>query len=522
MSDNGLPTGRPKHSRSTSVTISTKTTSHQRKPSFNFQKSLPEQTNPQATQQATAAKRNSISQQHQQQSGLLFNSFYSRLHSFLNPTAPLLPRVKNANAFGGSRQSGVLSLVLQSKLIRFLALFYIIFSVFLSLNHTWKYLFHSKSTKQADVVVYDDFVPHRTYDADETYSLMDTMTHGVKMHKLFSKSYYEAANGVQPFWLQAREAPAEDQVSIITTATAETWDEFKKLTEYWEGPISVIVHVDQNDQDTITKIQQEYDTIPELFNKVDVHLAKIPNGGKLSVLFPRNAERNLARLLARTEFIMDLPYGRIPASALANTLESNKEAIVSLLRSGDLLVLPTFAYKHDDEVDVTDLPFDKSRVLELIHEDVIYLSDNHWKENEGPTDLDRWTYASSLYAVEKYEFHYEPVVIESKTVQPWCSERFLDSRAACIFSSYLMGNEIWVLPDDYVVQLPNEEEHDVSDFDKVVENRIYAKFYWEQCVHHARQLDALGLWKSPRSRHVRNQCSRVIQNWGKGIIGKPE
>jgi hypothetical protein len=227
----------------------------------------------------------------------------------------------------------------------------------------------------------------------------------------------------------------------------------------------VIVHVDQNDEETITKIQQEYETIPELFNKVDIHLAKIPNGGKLSVLFPRNAERNLARLLARTEFVMDLPYGRIPASALANTLESNKEAIVSLLRAGDLLVLPTFAYKHDDELDVTDLPFDKSRVLELIHEDVVYLSDNHWKENEGPTDLDRWTYASSLYAVEKYEFHYEPVVIESKTVQPWCSERFLDSRAACIFSSYLTGNEIWVLPDDYVIQLPNEDQHDVSDFD---------------------------------------------------------
>lgn len=167
MSENGLPTGRSKHSRSTSVTISTKTTSHQRKPSFNFQKSLPEQTNQQATQQATAAKRTSSSQQqqHQQQSGLLFNSFYSRLHSFLNPTAPLLPRVKNANAFGGNRQPGILSLVLQSKLIRFFALFYIIFSVFLSLNHTWKYLFHSKGTKQADAVVYDDFVPHRTYDA---------------------------------------------------------------------------------------------------------------------------------------------------------------------------------------------------------------------------------------------------------------------------------------------------------------------------------------------------------------------
>jgi hypothetical protein len=56
----------------------------------------------------------------------------------------------------------------------------------------------------------------------------------------------------------------------------------------------------------------------------------------------------------------------------------------------------------------------------------------------------------------------------------------------------------------------------------VIEKRLYAKFYWEQCVYHGRQLDAMGLWNSPKADHIREQCSRVIQNWGRGLIGKPE
>ncbi|KAI7895586.1 uncharacterized protein EV154DRAFT_413122 [Mucor mucedo] len=347
------------------------------------------------------------------------------------------------------------------------------------------------------------------------------MTHGLKMHKLFSKSYYDAAKLIQPFWLKATVAPEKDQVTIVTTATADTWDELVKLTGYWEGPISVIIHIEQEDEASVERISQEYQSSPDLFKNVNVHLAQIP-GDKLSVLFPRNAERNLARLLSQTDYIMDLPPHVIPATDLHRTLELNKERIDQLLQSGDVLALPTFQFKDMDEVLTDDIPTDKSQLMAIINEDKMVLDDKHWKENEGPTDLEKWLEAESLYAVEKYEFHYEPVIIESKTIQPWCSERFLDSRAACIFSSYLQGNEIWVLPYDYMVQLPRPAEQEVSDFDNVVENRIYAKFYWEQCVHHARQLDALGLWKTPRSKHIRSQCSRVIQNWGKGLIGKPE
>lgn len=290
------------------------------------------------------------------------------------------------------------------------------------------------------------------------------MSHGLKMHKLFSKSYYDAAKLIQPFWLKATAIPEKDQVTIVTTATADTWDELVQLTGYWEGPISVIVHIEEEDEESVERISQEYQSSPELFKNVDVHLAQIP-GDKLSVLFPRNAERNLARLLSQTDYIMDLPPHVIPATDLHRTLELNKERIDQLLQSGDVLALPTFQFKDIDEVLRDDIPNDKSQLMAIINEGKMFLDDKHWKENEGPTDLDKWMEAESLYAVEKYEFHYEPVIIESKTIQPWCSERFLDSRAACIFSSYLQGNEIWVLPYDYMVQMPGPAEQEVSDFD---------------------------------------------------------
>lgn len=239
--------------------------------------------------------------------------------------------------------------------------------------------------------------------------------------------------------------------------------EIYNSSHFFLGHISAFIHIEQDDTESIEKIKQEYLNTPDLYKNVDLHLAQIP-GEKLSVLFPRNAERNLARLLAPTDYIMDLPPHVIPATDLRYTLEINKDSIDQLLRSGDILALPTFQFKSM-EATRNDIPYDKNKLIIALGEDKLFLDDKHWKQNEGPTDLEKWMDAESLYSIEKYEFHYEPVIIESKTIQPWCSERFLDSRAACLFSSYLQGNEIWVLPTDYMIQMPKLADPEVTDFD---------------------------------------------------------
>ncbi|ORX45490.1 hypothetical protein DM01DRAFT_1364592 [Hesseltinella vesiculosa] len=334
------------------------------------------------------------------------------------------------------------------------------------------------------------------------------MTHGLTMSKLFAKTNYQTARGVQPHWLTASQTPDQEAITAVTVVTLDTWKDLERLTQQWK--------------DSKSKVKELYNSNPAMMERMDIHLSPAPQPG-ISVLVPRNAERNLARMFARSDYIMELPSNVLPVTDLQHTMVTNKEMFTTLLRNGDVLVIPTFGFTDQQESQYR-LPSSKASVLTMLERDQIYMIDKHWKPNAGPTDVDHWKSATTLYPVDRYDFHYEPIVIQSKTVQPYCPERFLDSRSACLFASYLGGNEFWVLPDDYAVELPAMEKSILSDFDAshVIENRLYAKFYWEQCVHQARQLDSLGLWKGKRSEHIRTQCSRVIQNWGKGLIGKPE
>ncbi|KAL0095325.1 velvet factor-domain-containing protein [Phycomyces blakesleeanus] len=392
----------------------------------------------------------------------------------------------------------------RSKLVRFLLLVYCVFSVFLTINHSWHWL---RSGPVLDSRFGENWVAQRTYNQDDTYSVVDGMSHGLKMAKLLSKSYYEAAEAVEPYWLKASKVPFEEDVSIITTVTPGTWTELVRLVEHWQGPVSATLQVkdDKDGLQEMSKIRAAYNENPKLATRLDIHLSR--HGGRQpSVLLSRNAERNLARLFARTEFIVEMPNSMVPGTNLRKTLEANQATFVKVLREGDVLVVPTFGFPRYDKESYT-VPHHKARLLELVEEEEMIMIDKHWKTNQGPTNMTHWKDADILYLVEKYEFHYEPVVIESKTVQPWCAERFLDSRSACRFSSYLTGAKFWVLPDDFVVQLPENKDSVLTDFDNVIESRLYAKFYWEKCVHYARQLDALGLWRGSRSQHIRTQCS---------------
>lgn len=178
MSD--LPTVRPKHSRSTSITTSKKTTSHQRKPSLNVQQQQQQQQilqTPKPELKRHSSSRASLNTTPTTVSNLprFINSIILRVHSFLNPSGPLLPHSKHGNAFGGTAKPSLLSKLAQSRFIRFAALFYVIFSAFLSLNHAWKYFVSSPNGsnnsirfKQTDAALdeqfNDDWVPQRTYD----------------------------------------------------------------------------------------------------------------------------------------------------------------------------------------------------------------------------------------------------------------------------------------------------------------------------------------------------------------------
>ncbi|KAI7865099.1 hypothetical protein BDF14DRAFT_1730893 [Spinellus fusiger] len=320
--------------------------------------------------------------------------------------------------------------------------------------------------------------------------MIDTLSHEVKMSKLLSHVHYGTTYKTEPYWLKADRS--SHTLTLLTNLSLKEWSYLRQLAKHWQ-----------------VNIQQEYASERDVFRYVDVHLlvVKSESIGILS----HNSERNIARLYARTDYVCDMPVGILPSSHLLSNWKKSHTNYIHLLAQGDVLVLPHFKLLPHHS-----MPTTKSQLLQYHKE--INDSSSTLPLNSNPTNIDHWIETTSLYKVDHYEHHYNPIAIHSKTVVPWCPERFLDKRSACFFTSYMSGSEFYVLPIDYAVQLFARDT--LRPIDHVIELRLYTKYYWEQCVYQTRQLNTLGLWAGPQSLHVRQQCSRVIFYWGKRFIQK--
>ncbi|KAI9472314.1 MAG: velvet factor-domain-containing protein [Benjaminiella poitrasii] len=438
------------------------------------------------------------------------NQINNWLDQFLLNSSPLLPSQHQKQ-----QKKSLKHAVLKSFWFRLFAIFYILFSIFLTSAHFLSWFFNVEAQNQEESNISTSWYYQRTYDADEPYSLISNMSHGLKMSKLFSQGHYDALKYVQPYWLQAVRVFNPTDVTLYTTITPGTWKDLVELADSWDGPISATFHISKSEKQVITnKIEYEYKSNPKVFSNVDIHLIETDQGieKRASIMVPLNVERNLARIHSKTQYVAEIPTNVLVNANFRQNWIANKKRYTSLLDQGDLLVIPLFKMMDNTNYRI---PTNKEEVLA----GGLALHDAHFELDDGPTDFETWKNARDIYTVKQYTMDYEPIVIQSKNIQPWCSERFVDKKSACLLPSYLAGNNFLVLPNDFAVQKPRHEQKTaISDLDIVIEKRLYSKFYWEQCVYQGRQLDALGLWQSKKSEHIRQQCSRVIQNWGKGLI----
>lgn len=167
-------------------------------------------------------------------------------------------------------------------------------------------------------------------------------------------------------------------------------------------------------------LEAEYKSIPALSNNVDLHLVETPNGIEkgASILVPLNVERNLARIYARSNHVSDMPINTVIATNLRQTMLKHRTQYTDLMEKGDLLVIPTFKFRNG--LNKLQLPQTKKELVGLVeNEEALGLYDAHFELNQGPTDFEAWKKANDLYVVKQYTMDYEPIVIESKTVQPW-------------------------------------------------------------------------------------------------------
>lgn len=406
------------------------------------------------------------------------NSWFDQLL----PQSSVLPHQQQ------QQQESTKNTILKSRWFRLSIVVYILFSILLTAAHVTSWLF---SGNQANVLYHksfnsmDNLSYQRTYDAgkqnlflyvfrtntilEESYSLLSNMSHGLKMSKLFAQGHYDALKYVQPFWQRATKAPESKQVTFIVTTTPNTWKDLVQMAKNWDGPISATLHVSSKfDKNVLLSIESEYKSKPELFENVDLHLVETPNGIEkmASIMVPVNVERNLARIYARSDHVSDVPFNIVIATDLRQTLQKNQAKYTQLLNQGDMLVIPTFKFDNEQQLSQIQIPQTKKELVGLVEgEHLLGLYDSNFDLNQGPTEFNKWKKANNLYAVTEYTMDYEPIVIQSKTVQPWCSERFVDKKSACLLSSYLAGNDFFVLPNDFAIQKPSNKNTAISDLD---------------------------------------------------------
>ncbi|KAG1181210.1 hypothetical protein G6F36_010048 [Rhizopus arrhizus] len=151
-----------------------------------------------------------------------FNHWFDSLigHSQQQPTLPLNQQQQQQQ---------------KKRWLRLSVLFYVVFSILLTSAHctSWFFRFLSQNTK-------DDFVFERTYDADLSYSSLTDMSHGLRLSKMFPKGEYHALNGVSPFWQSASQPAQDDEVTLLTTISAESWKELVALAENWNEKITFL------------------------------------------------------------------------------------------------------------------------------------------------------------------------------------------------------------------------------------------------------------------------------------------
>ncbi|GAA5941155.1 hypothetical protein JCM10213_001733 [Rhodosporidiobolus nylandii] len=180
------------------------------------------------------------------------------------------------------------------------------------------------------------------------------------------------------------------------------------------------------------------------------------------------------------------------------------------------------------------------------------LHDRRWDLNHGPSNWYLWRKSSTdprllespssggglglgldgavgggkeVYRVVDYDLHYAPLVVVSKAGQPWCTERFDEVRAACVYQMYLSGAEMWVVPDEWAYTLevlekkPDGVKEDPAEkLKNSIQSRLYGKFHQEACMHYGREFLSQAMWDSDKAQHLRETCATTLGSWGMGSV----
>ncbi|TFK51106.1 hypothetical protein OE88DRAFT_1630451 [Heliocybe sulcata] len=290
-----------------------------------------------------------------------------------------------------------------------------------------------------------------------------------------------------PYFYRATADLEKDDITIATLVTSNRFGVFKKLVEDYQGPISVAIHIKDTAEEVealLDRLHELYTSVPAMSAYVDIHL--------MIDHFDRqfNTWRNVARLFARTDYVMMLDVDFALCTDFRSSVRRSRP-IMDKLESGDAaFVLPAFEYvKQRDGIEQANLPRSKKALVSLVKQGVIDVFHRSWAPGHNSTDYPRF-YSSrpgEVYKVTQYQSAYEPYVIFKKEGPPWCDERFVGyggNKAACLFEMYLSGISFYVLSDHFLIHQSHPYEEEARKSERKYNKKIYSDFKEEACLRY--------------------------------------
>ena len=366
-----------------------------------------------------------------------------------------------------------------------------------------------------------------------------TMSASLFLSKAFQVShehlaYQNEANfDVVPYFYRSGSYFDARDITITTLVTRNRFRVFKELVERYRGPISVTVHVSRKELSDgqltgghaisfLDDLHELYSSTPLMSQFVDVHL--VLTSSPVDRQF--NTWRNVARLFARTDFVMMLDVDFVPCTDFRSRLKSIRGPVKELLDSGAAaLVVPAFEYSDASAgANVSSFPRTKEALIELYNASSITMFHSSWAPGHNSTDYERFLYHSppgTVYRIgqEAYTHAYEPYVIlrrEGNNNFPatltWCDERFVGyggNKAACLYEMYLSGVDFYVLADDFLVHRNHDYDEQARKLERRYNRRIYADFREEMCLKYLTFFRDAGRLEAPRARNVIHECKKV-------------
>ncbi|KAG2203267.1 glycosyl-transferase for dystroglycan-domain-containing protein [Mucor mucedo] len=332
------------------------------------------------------------------------------------------------------------------------------------------------------------------------------------LSKSFSLSSYSEQSQIIPYYYKAELNLTGEDITIVTLVTRNRIPNLARLATQYQGPISTTIHIsdDEEGEYTLDILQQAMERNAAMRKFVDVHVVRDEFDREL------NLWRNVAKLFARTEYVMQLDIDFFPCTNIRQSVLNNPKAM-NLLRSGEAaLVIPAFEYsKQEEGLDYRSFPKNKPDLVKQYTDKEVEMFHSFWLPGHAPTDYERWTQQekdAEIYPVTSYQFSYEPYVIFKNQGSPWCDERFSgygSNKAACLYELYISGVDYYVLPNDFIIHQTHAYPDEARNVERYYNRRLYTQFREEICIRLARRFIAQKKWDHPKSENLREECASI-------------